>query len=400
MKLSNTAIEQYIRCPRQYHLERHEGQKNEPSQAMLMGRVVHRTIDKMLKKHKKNGRPDYMDINDATDIYSKQWAVEAGLHDKERFTQGLGQIHDWIGQMGVINPDSILATEEWFSLQLEDDLEIVGVIDLITGQDIIDDETGEVSTIIEVWDWKTSAGFTPPSEAHDSLQLSIYIMAAKQLYPVAIKFKAGLYMLNDGTHLPTGRSDLDLAEDYLFVRAMATRIKQETEWAPILNSSCIYCHLRRECPAYQDALTGPMPTTVEVEDYENLEALAIEREAVALREKAAKKRKDEISDILKNHLKGTEGMELGEHFYRLSQTPRKSYPPLETIRILTKHMKMSEKNAIESVCTIANTKLHALIKKEQTTESRMTGAALANIMQTTYSSRLNAKKLKPHRKGK
>lgn len=398
MRISATALEQFIRCPHQYHQERHLKNKGQPGQGMLMGRVVHRTIDKLLKQHVDNAIADYINLAEAAEIYSQEWAAETGLHDKQKFTMGLQQIHDWIETMGVVNPDAILETEKWFSLQLEDDLEIVGIIDLVLENEVINDETGEVLTNIEVVDWKTSLAFTAPSDAHDSLQLSVYIMAAKQLYPEA-NVKAALHMLSEGVHLPTGRTDRDLAEDYTFIRSMAKRIEEEKDWKPILNSDCIYCHVKRECTAYQEALTGPMP--IVVEDVNDLEALAIEREALMIREKIAKRRKDQISTILKVHLRSMSGpLELGEYRYSLSQSPRKTYPPLETIKLLSQRLDISEREVIQKICTVSNTKLNELIKGNPSANARMAGAALANIVQTSYTSRLSPKKIKPNKKGK
>lgn len=399
MRISITALEQFIRCPHQYHQERHLKNKGEPGQGMLMGRVIHRTIDKLLKQHIENAIADYINLGDAAEIYSQEWTAETGLHDKEKFTVGLQQIHDWIENVGVVNPAAILETEKWFSFQIEDDLEIVGIIDLILENEILNDKTGEILTNIEVVDWKTSLAFTAPSEAHDSLQLSVYIMAAKQLYPQA-NVKAALHMLSEGIHLPTGRTDRDLAQDYMFIRSMAKRIEKEEKWAPILNPNCIYCHVKSTCAAYKEALHGPMPTVVE--DLEDLEALAVEREALVIREKIAKRRKDQISTILKIHLRSMEGpLELGDYIYKLSQSPRKSYPILETVQLLSKRLHMSPNDVLQQICTVSNTKLNELIKGNQTSEARMASAALANIAQTTYTSRLSPpKKIKPHKKEK
>ena len=399
MRISTTAIEQYIRCPYQFHQERHLKNKGEPGQGMLIGRVVHRTVDELLKNHKNAGIADFLQLSDATDIYAREFSREEGLNDKEKFTVGLQQVHDFIENVGVVNPDAILETEKYFSFQLEDDLEIVGIIDLVMQTEDIDDETGEVSQLIEVVDWKTSLAFTSPSDAHNSLQLSVYIMAAKQLYPEATNVRAALHMLSEGTHMPTGRTDRELAEDYMFIKTIAKRIDNQTEWAPKLNADCIYCHLSRSCDAYKEALSGPMP--IVVEDMNDLEALALEREELSIREKIVKKRKDEISDILKAVLKALNTrLELGNYSYKLSLVPRKSYPVLETILLIAKRLGMSEHDVIKRICTVNNSQLTKLIKSKQLSNTQIVGSALANLVETSYSNRLFTSKIKPHKKGK
>jgi CRISPR/Cas system-associated exonuclease Cas4 (RecB family) len=399
MKLSNTALEQYIRCAFQYHEERHNKRKGEPGQSMLMGRVIHRMVERLLKAHKERGKIDFLDIHEATAIYSEEWSVETGLNDQSTFNIGLQQVHDLIENMGQVDPRSILATEQFFSIKLNNDLEIVGVIDLIVGREVVDEETGEVTYHIEVIDWKTSLLFTAPRDAHDSLQLSLYILAAKQLYPEADRITGALYMLNSGSVLKTRRSDHDLAEDILFINAMAKQIENDEQWVPTLNSDCIYCHLRRECPAYKEALEGPMPIVVENEH--DLDALAVEREAVHFREKAAKKRKEEIDAIIKSHLKSIGSLELGDYLFKLSQVPKKAYPALETIRLLSERLGMGVTDIVEQVCTIGKKQIDELLNAHPDQyNARMASAALANIVQTTYSSRLYTKKKKPNKQDK
>ena len=400
MKTSNTAIEQYIRCPRQFHEERHKKNRGTPNQGMLMGRVEHNTIERLLKDHKERGVADFLDIHEATDIFTQEWGKEDGLYDQDYFTQGLQQISDLIDALGQVAPERILTTEQWFSIDLGDDIEFVGVIDLVVGVEVVDEETGEVSLELEVIDWKTTKLFTSQHDAHESMQLSAYILAAKQLWPDATKITAALHMLDSGSHLQTKRSDKALAEDVLFIKAIAQQIDADESWKPRLNSDCVYCHVRKSCSAYRNALHGPMPDIVEGDD--DLDSLAKEREAVHIREKLAGARKKEIDKVFKTLLKGSgQPIDLDDWFFRLSQVPRKSYPAAEACRLLSERLGIEFSEVVEAVCQVSNKHMETLFRNyEGEGDPRMAQAALANIQEVTYSSRLSPKKKKPNKKGK
>ena len=400
MKTSNTAIEQYIRCPHQFHEERHNKNRGVPSQGMLLGRVEHRTIEQLLTAHKERGEIDFLDIHEATDIFTREWGNESGLYDQEFFTRGLRHISGLIDALGQVDPERILATEKRFTIDLGDGIEVVGVIDLVIGVEEVDEETGEVFLNIEVVDWKTTMLFVSNYDAHESLQLSLYVLAAKQLWPEANRITASLHMLDSGEHLQTRRSDKALYEDVLFVKGVAHQIAKDEAWRPRINSDCIYCHVRTSCSAYRHALEGPMPEIIE--DENDLDALAAEREAVHLREKFAKKRKEEIDKILKTHLSGTgQPLDLDDWFFRLSQVPRKSFPTEQTCELLAKRLGIPFSEVVGSICQVQKTKLDALLGNyEGEGDPRMVGAALANIQEITYSSRLSPKKKKPNKKGK
>lgn len=367
---------------------------------MLGGRVEHRTIDRLLKTHKERGDFDYLDLHEATAIFTEEWGIESGLYSQDLFTQGLKHISDLIDTLGPLDPERILATEKWFSTDLGDDVEVVGVIDLVLGVETFNEETGEVFLELEVIDWKTTKLFMSPTDAHQSMQLSLYVLAAKQMWPKATKVTAALHMLDSGSHLQTHRSGKALAEDILFIKSVSAQIWNDETWLPRLNSDCVHCHLRSSCSAYKHALTGPMP--IVVEDVEgDLDALAEEREAVALRAKIAKKRQGEIDDLFKALLRASgQPLDLTDFFFRLSQVARKTYPAEETCRFLAERLGMEFSEVVAAICEIQKKKLDALFKGYEGPEDpRMVQGALANLERISYSSRLNSKKKKPNKKG-
>jgi len=394
-KTSDTALEQYLTCPRLYHEERHEGRRGKPSQMMLLGRVVHTTLEQLLKQHREAGEVGHLDIEAATELFDAAWSDESRLYDKDLYTAGLQQISDLIDDLGEVDPDRILGIEEWFRLTLDEDLELVGVMDLVIGGESFNDETGEVFYDVNVIDWKTSQAFLSSRDAEESLQMGIYHLAIRDIYPGADKYTAALHQLPDRKHLQCKRTSASLAEDTAFIKATARQIQQDESWEPRLNLNCRYCHLRGGCSEYQDALTGPLPRSVE--DTADFDALAAEREALDLRKKAINKRLGDIDDLFKDYIKASgTALDLDDWYFKISSVEKKIFPVVETCSLLADHLRLNPTEVVGSICSITKKKVESLVKHqiENPQDRRLVQAAIANQAESSWSSRLYSKKKK------
>jgi CRISPR/Cas system-associated exonuclease Cas4 (RecB family) len=424
MRTSDSALEQYEECPRQYDLERNQKKRGKPTAPIRLGRVVHRTIQKLLKKYKEAGEAKPFDASLASDIYTEEWGKELGLSGKELFTDGLQIVADWVEKWSIpLDPHSILGIEEPFKFTIEyrpqddeyDDeeeeeetaiepsnlmpVEVVGYLDLVLGHDLVDEETGEVETLIEVIDWKTTKAFLTSRDAQESLQLSIYDLAAREKWPDARAYRAALNLLRDGTHLQVRHSTAERRDTERYILATAAQIRDEREWAPRLNSNCTYCHHRHDCPAYQKALKGDSHTVAE--DMNDFDKLIEERAALAIRKKIVGKRLDEIDDVIKAHLKSSKHpLEIGGWFFKLSSVERKNYPADVVIPLLAHKFDISPAELLADLTTVSTKKLKELMKTKAEELGRekvsLVQATLESKAERNYSSRLyNRKEKKP-----
>ena len=406
MRVSVSGLEQYERCPRQYFLERVEKKKGYPEAPTRVGRVVHRTIERLLRNHCKRNEAGTATAFDATlahDTYMEEWTKEQGLNNQQLFTEGLQMVSDWINRWSPLDPAWVLGIEKRFDIEF-DDFTLIGYIDLVLGIDKIDEDTGEVFKYIKIFDWKTSNAFMSTRDAQESLQLSVYDMAARLEWPGSAGYDATIEMLRDGTQLTTRHSDLDLQVTSDYVEVTADKIFLEESWMPVLNSKCIYCAHKNSCEEHRQALR--VDNVPYCQNMHELELLAIEREQLSIRRKIIEDRLEKINDVLKTHMTATsEPLNLAGHFFKISKRKRKHYPAEQIIPLLVQKLGMDARSVLSEVSSINSNSLQALldksipqIGKEQVSLLR---AAIENKADTTVTAQLFHRKEKKHaKKGK
>jgi CRISPR/Cas system-associated exonuclease Cas4 (RecB family) len=406
MYISTTAIELYEECPRRFKIERRDRRdEDNASDGARLGRVLHSTLERLVKEHKKAEVTDVLDLARATEIYEEEWTKEGHITGQENFTEGLQMIHDEIQRAGVIPWHEVAGVEERFKLPLadtvdlfdgeEDDITLVGVIDRLNVRDIVDEETGEVEEDVLVLDYKSTREFLTARDAHESIQLSAYALYAQSIYPNAKRIRAGLILLRSSSLILTTRTPEQLEDFRRYARAMARRIAADEEWAPQLNPRCIYCMGRRDCPAYKAVLDGD--TYVVCEDTADLDAVAAERQALAERIKIMKKRQEELDGILKAHLLAfKDGMSLAGRFWRMTHPETKVYPLAETIGVISAKTGMRAEELMERFGVVQKKSLDAFIKglKQKGAETTMIQASLENIALRSRGERLYHRKEK------
>jgi CRISPR/Cas system-associated exonuclease Cas4 (RecB family) len=406
MYISTTGLELYEECPRRFKIERRDRRdEDEASDGARLGRVLHSTLERLVKEHKEAEVTDFLDLARATEIYEEEWTKEGHITGQENFTEGLQMVHDEIERAGVVPWHEVAAVEEKFKLPLadevdlfdgeEDDVTLVGVIDRLNVHDLIDEDTGEVQEDVLVLDYKSTREFLTARDAHESIQLSAYALYAQSIYPNAKRIRAGLILLRSSSLILTTRTPEQLEEFRRYARAMARRIETDTEWAPKLNSRCIHCMGRRDCPAYEAVLAGD--TYFVCEDTDNLEDVALERQALADRIKIMDKRKEELSDILKAHLVAfKDGMSLGGRYWRMTHPETKVYPLAETISLLKEKTGLRPEELMQRIGVVQKKSLAAFLKhlKQKGTETTLIQAGLENIALRSRGERLYHRKEK------
>jgi RecB family exonuclease len=154
--------------------------------------------------------------------------------------QGERQLQDFI-TAAERNPPSVLHTEQEFTIELAGS-KIRGRIDRI---DHLDDGS------VRIVDYKTGKAKTQ-DDADDSLQLSIYALAAQQKWGYKASALA-LQNLEDGSMPVTRRSEIDLREVSDRVHQVAQEIAAG-KFDPIPGRHCSWCGFRSLCPATEKNL--------------------------------------------------------------------------------------------------------------------------------------------------
>lgn len=347
--LSYSRVSRFETCPLSYRLHYIEKQQAEPGLPLRFGKTIHAVLERLIKEVVDDERTGPLSEERAIELYREAWGAER-LTGMDVFAEGLAILRRFIAEQGVVDHRDVLAIEKEFRLPVGP-FEVLGFIDRV---DWIDDET------VEVIDYKTNHQLFTRDEVDTSLQMSLYEVAVRRLWPWAKKVKLTFWMLRHGVRQVTTRTEEQLADALAYVETLGRQTETATEYPARLNTNCSYCDHRKQCPAYAEALKGKREFIVE--DLADLEGVAREREEVARLAKALYARKEELEDILKAQLKEREELVLGGVRYRMFATTSLDYPLEPTLSLLADATGLSRDEVLGKLGAIDKKALDALLK--------------------------------------
>ena len=347
--LSYSRLSRFETCPLSYRLHYIEKKQAEPGLPLRFGKTIHAVLERLIREVVDDERTGPLSEERAIELYREAWGAER-LTGMDVFAEGLAILRRFIAEQGVVDHRDVLAIEKEFRLPVGP-FEVLGFIDRV---DWIDDET------VEVIDYKTNHQLFTRDEVDTSLQMSLYEVAVRRLWPWAKKVKLTFWMLRHGVRQETTRTEEQLADALAYVETLGRQTESATEYPARLNTNCSYCDHRKQCPAYADALKGKREFIVE--DLADLEGVAREREEVARLAKALYARKEELEDILKAQLKERDELVLGGVRYRMFATTSLDYPLDPTLTLLADATGLSRDEVLGKLGAIDKKALDALLK--------------------------------------
>jgi DNA helicase-2/ATP-dependent DNA helicase PcrA len=236
LQLSASAVDTYERCPLRFKLERDWRIASKPAAAMQYGASLHRVL-RTYYDALRAGRP--RTEQELIDDFRSDLA-SAGLQDpyqQELYEkQGVAQLKDFFAAAQRSTPLEVLHTEEWFEIKLGE-TRLTGRIDRI-------DRAPDGSVVVV--DYKTGKA-RDQEDADDSLQLSIYAMAAREKWGYDVGSLV-FYNLEENVPVATVRSEAELRVARDRVAAAAEKIAAG-EFKPNQDFHCSFCSFRTLCPA-------------------------------------------------------------------------------------------------------------------------------------------------------
>jgi superfamily I DNA/RNA helicase/RecB family exonuclease len=234
-RLSASAVQRYETCPLQFKLEREWKIPTDVPAALQFGAAMHRVMRNYYSSVLAE-RP--MTEETLVEMLQADLA-NAGIQDKyqEKLYEqkGIEQINGFLlaCQRGPV--PTVLHLEEWFEMSIEGTT-LAGRIDRVDRL-----ESGKVAIV----DYKTGKPQTP-EDADDSLQLSIYALAAQAKWGYDVD-RLMFYNLTESSAVSTRRSELQLQEAKLKVADVAARIA-EGRFEAKTGFHCNWCPYRNLCP--------------------------------------------------------------------------------------------------------------------------------------------------------
>jgi DNA helicase-2/ATP-dependent DNA helicase PcrA len=242
LQLSASAIDTYRSCPMKFLLAYSWHLRSEPSGTMTFGNVMHKTIKEFVADLKKRKSVPFQDV---VSIYDRVWS-RAGFvdeyHEQEYKKSGLEQLAAFHKSYSAAPADAIMQ-EKQFEIAMDNNVTILGRIDQVNR--ITRDE-------VEVVDYKTGKAKSQ-KDADDSLQLSLYALAAREVLELSPK-RLVLYNLITNEPVVTERDTKSLALARQIVAETADSIRAG-EFPAKPGFLCRYCDFKPLCPAFEQLVT-------------------------------------------------------------------------------------------------------------------------------------------------
>jgi DNA helicase II / ATP-dependent DNA helicase PcrA len=243
LRLSPSSVLSYRTCPQQFLFQKLWSIEADAKATLTFGRVIHSTIKRAMVELKKG---NYLPFQEVKRIYENEWSAigyEDDYQEQEYKKDGLEQLRAFYAGVVESAPE-ILEQEKSFELDLENNVIMNGRIDQINSLGRND---------VEIVDYKTGKP-RKDADAKKDLQLSIYAIAAKEIFelnPVRLVF----HYLQTNQRQETTRDAKQLDEAQKSVQETAAEIRAgEFEATP--GFQCRGCAYKPICPAHEEALTA------------------------------------------------------------------------------------------------------------------------------------------------
>ena len=335
--LSVSRIKRFEQCPLAFHYQyvdkpeafAGEAGKSGPAE---FGTVLHDALERCYRRILEDEYEGLFPEAELLEDYRMAWS-ESGLAGISLYGEGRDMLRRYASDAGHVDHMRTLAVEQEFNLllgpgvcRLVDESEkprwaatpghyvVNGFIDRV---DRVDAET------VLILDYKSNRFLFSPGELEDDLQMSVYSVASRLLWPWAKGVDLAFQMLRHGIRQTTRRTDEDLAVAKEYVLSLGERTERGP-YEPRLNTYCGTCEHRVRCDAYKSAVERKLEVVKVSSD--DLTALAMERERVAKIAKAAYARKETLDAILRDAIGDADSLELSGTVYRLLQYQDTDHP--------------------------------------------------------------------------
>jgi putative RecB family exonuclease len=256
MKLSYSSISTYENCPAKYRFQYQDRLPTTSSPALSFGDALHRAL------YRFHDRPVPVapSLEELHEMLESEWVGE-GYRDPEEEALYREHARQVLSDYHRVNAGSFripAALEFRFTVSV-DGMELSGVIDRL------DRIPGGGYEIV---DYKTSRRLPPKAVVDRDLQLSLYYLAAKEIWGIEPE-RLTLYYLLPGQRMTTFRTPADADELRRRIATVAERIEARM-FEPRPNPLCDWCDFQHVCPLFRHKFEreqgDPAPRMTEIVD--------------------------------------------------------------------------------------------------------------------------------------
>ncbi len=256
MRLSYSSISTYETCPAKFKFQYEDRVPQKPSPALAFGDSLHQAL------YHFHNRPVPVapSLEELHEILDAVWVSDGFTNEAEERTY-----QDHAREvLGLYHRDNAGSYRIPAALEFRFHIEVEGV--QINGTiDRLDRIPGGGYEII---DYKTSRRLPPAAVVDRDLQLSIYFLAAREVWGIEPE-RLTLYFLLPGQRMTTTRTPADADELRRRIAVVAERIAAG-KFEPRENPLCSWCDYQALCPVfrhkYEKAGGDPAPRMTEIVD--------------------------------------------------------------------------------------------------------------------------------------
>ncbi len=247
VKISATRINVFLECKKRYWFQYKKRYPKLSNPSFKLGNACHGSLEFAGKRWMVNEELTKEDMKDVLTKYD-ELSVAEGIEEYGVHVTGRELVKNRVSNF--MSGTKILALEKKFGFYDDgdifiNDIPLIGAIDKV---EEIDSDT------IMIVDYKTSKTAPTPDQMRDDMQLSLYDLVARKLWPGYETVILCLDLLKSGMQY-TYRTDEDREIFLLYLEKVHQAMTefQEKDAKPSLNIFCPWCDYRDYCDAYKKA---------------------------------------------------------------------------------------------------------------------------------------------------
>jgi RecB family exonuclease len=257
VRLSFSRVEAYRTCPLKFRFAYLEQLPTRPSPELSWGSSIHAALESWWDQKLPEPPPVGVLLQGLYDHWDDSGFAGMARPDKLRWYAHAQDVLRRHHRRFAGSYVPAVVCEEWFEVDLGDNVQVVGSIDLVART-----ESGGLGIV----DWKTNRRAKNRQQVAGSLQLAIYALAAEHLWGLRPEWVA-LDFVVPGVRVTVARDEIDVRGAVAVIKEVAEQVRAEA-FDPRPNRLCAWCDFRSACPAFDGE--GPDVPALAVVELERL----------------------------------------------------------------------------------------------------------------------------------
>ena len=385
--LSVSRLRRFEQCPHSFELHYVRELPAQATVPLQFGTLLHTVLERLYRWIIDTQYTGPIPVDLMRELYRDAWVV-SGLSHYANFAEGLQILMQFAQRHYSVDHRRIVAIEHNFSLSIGR-FKVVGLLDHV---ERIDEET------IEIIDYKSNRRISSQEEVDEDFQLSVYALAAREIWPWAKRIRLGLELLRHGMRQMTERSDEALDAARAYILAAGDQSERLKEYPAKIGPLCSWCDQSHHCQAFQRVSGEAVPKTPKPASEDEWEAMARERDQVASRYGILYRRREAIDKLLKAKIEAEGEVTLAGKQYRIgTQTTATKYPTAPTVQAFVELAGMGADEVRDKILSVDRAKADEMVDelKEKLPRSKylLLRAHIEAYAEKRFATRLFSKKV-------